>query len=500
MIRYLNPGVVVRFLRSPRTLWRWLRRRPKRSIAIFMAFAHVLGMITSFEVLNEHRSPTGSVAWVITLNTAPYLAVPAYWIFGHQDFEGYRSARRSVEEQGNYLYEAWLQEQRERSAEVSPPLRVLEKLAGMPFMDQNEITLMPDGSQTFKTIFEIIDGAKDYILLQYYIVRSDRLGKQLRDKLLAKAREGVRIYFLYDEVGCVMLDSQYIDDLRAGGVDIRPFGSNIEGAVDFRLNFRNHRKVTIVDGQVAVTGGCNIGDEYVGEDPDIGEWRDTNVLLRGPVVRALQVPFSEDWRWAAGEEIQNLHWEERSGTRNSRSQQAICLPTGPADDFETCALVFHTLIGAASERVWITTPYFVPDLPTVSALQLAALRGVDVRILLPKESDSRLAHLSSFTYLEPLEKAGVKVFRYDKGFLHQKVILVDDTFASIGTANFDNRSFRLNFEVNIGVSDRAFAAEVAAMLRQDFQNAIPARASDLQERGFLFQMATRVSRLLAPIQ
>jgi cardiolipin synthase A/B len=267
----------------------------------------------------------------------------------------------------------------------------------------------------------------------------------------------------------------------------------------FQLNFRNHRKILVVDGKRGFLGGLNVGDEYLGEHSKLTPWRDTHMEWRGPVVKCLQVPFAEDWRWATGELLDQLDWEIRPDDV-AGEVEALCLATGPADPFETCAMGFLTLINGARERIWIATPYFVPDNTIVTALQLAAMRGVEVRVILPDLSDSYLIHLSSFSYLKELEDAGVRFYRYEKGFLHQKVMLIDETLSAIGSANLDNRSFRLNFEVIGIVSDTAFNAEVSRMLEADFANSRPTGANALAGRSFSFRLGVRLARMLAPIQ
>ena len=267
----------------------------------------------------------------------------------------------------------------------------------------------------------------------------------------------------------------------------------------FQLNFRNHRKIVVVDGKRGFLGGLNVGDEYLGKDSELTPWRDTHMEWRGPIVKCLQVPFAEDWRWATGELLHQLDWEIKPGDVAGEAE-AICLATGPADPFETCAMGFLTLIDGARDRIWLATPYFVPDDKIVTALQLAAIRGVDVRVILPELSDSRLVHMSSFSYFKELEDAGVKIFRYQKGFMHQKVMVVDDSLSAIGSANLDNRSFRLNFEVIGIVSDVAFNGEVSRMLEADLAGSTPTGADALTGKSFAFRLGVRLSRMLAPIQ
>ena len=271
-----------------------------------------------------------------------------------------------------------------------------------------------------------------------------------------------------------------------------------KGPSRLHLNFRNHRKIVIVDGRHAWMGGINVGDEYLGLDPRIGAWRDTHLCVEGPVVQCAQVAFVEDWHWAAGETLSHLQWRPLPAAAGLCP--VLCLPSGPADELETCTLFFVAAINRARSRLWIASPYFVPDEVLITALQLAALRGVDVRVLLPGRSDNPLVSLSSWSYIEALEQAGVAMYRYQGGFMHQKVTLVDDDGCTVGTANFDNRSFRLNFEITMAVIDRGLAARAQAMLENDFMQSRRIRVADLRARSLALRFAVRLARLSAPVQ
>jgi cardiolipin synthase A/B len=302
---------------------------------------------------------------------------------------------------------------------------------------------------------------------------------------------------LYDEVGSSDLIESSLVELQAAGVDVRRFNTTQGRANRWQLNFRNHRKIVVVDGQTAWVGGLNIGDEYMGRDPAIGAWRDTHVKVTGPVVQGVQVAFLEDWHWAS-QQLLKLNWEPQPAPSSTR-RVALALPTGPADSLEACTLFLLNAINTATNRLWLASPYFVPDEQFISKLQLAALRGVDVRVLLPDKIDNRLVQLSGRSYLGDLERVGIKVYRYEKGLMHQKVMLIDDRYCTISTANFDNRSFRLNFEITMAFADPEFSSQVRQILEQDFANSKLVKAQELQDRGLWFRFAVRCARLMAPI-
>ncbi|MEM6916439.1 MAG: cardiolipin synthase [Verrucomicrobiota bacterium] len=478
----------------------WCRKHRRSVITGFVFFAHTLGALTSVKALFETRTPQGTLAWVISLNTMPYVAVPAYWVFGRSSFNGYVGARQAEIADLDPLLQQAYQELLEDGFLVHNEIADFtteEKIARLPYTRYNDVELLIDGEATFDSIIESIAEAEDYILVQFYIVRNDGLGNRLRDALLERAAAGVRVYFLYDEIGSYQLPTKWLRDCREGGIDIRPFNTRQGHTNRFQLNFRNHRKVVLIDGKTGFVGGHNVGDEYLGLSEEFGHWRDTHVKFEGPVVLATQVAFMEDWNWAA-DSIPELNWTPQRS--ESGDIAALCLPTGPSDEVESCTLFFLHTINSAQDRLWIASPYFVPDEQIMSALQLAALRGVDVRIMLPEDPDHLLVYLSSFSYLPTAEKAGIQIYRYGGGFLHQKAMLVDDRYSAIGTANFDNRSFRLNFEITMLFDDEDFNEEVEEMFLNDFEESRLLEAEELTERSFGFRFLVKCARLLDPIQ
>lgn len=479
----------------------WLRKRKRMLLISFILFAHLAGALTSVRAIMEVRTAQGAIAWAISLNTVPYVSVPAYWIFGRSKFQGYVLARRKNLARISPTYQQYLMSLTNRGLLATPAFghsRAVEKLARMRFTTGNDAELLVDGEATFKSIFAGIEQATNYVLVEYYIIRRDNTGEELKRRLIQKAQQGVRIYVLYDEVGTSDVSESSLAELRNAGVQVRSFNTTQGRANRWQFNFRNHRKIVVVDGQMAWVGGLNVGDEYVGRDPAIGHWRDTHVKVTGPVVQEVQVAFLEDWHWAS-QELLKLNWDPQPAASGAR-RVALALPTGPADELETCTLFFLNAINAATNRLWLASPYFVPDEQFISALQLAALRGVDVRVLLPDKIDNKLVQLSGWSYLDELEKVGIKVYRYEKGLMHQKVMLIDDRYCTIGTANFDNRSFRLNFEITMAFADTELAAQVHQMLEQDFADSKPVTAQELKDRGFWFRFAVRCARLMAPVQ
>lgn len=475
-----------------------LQQTPLVITVIVVAF-EFCAIIAAFHAVMHARTSQGAIAWIATLILFPFGALPLYLVLGRGKFTGYVRARRGTDARAGSQVESF----RRHFASLMPSegrigsfARVLEKLSPLPFSGYNSIRLLIDGEETFHAIFRGIEEAKSYVLVQYYIVEDDAIGGRMKDLLKKKAADGIPVYFLVDAIGCHGLADAWLDELRGAGVTVRIFRASKGLQNPFQINFRNHRKIVVADGRRAYLGGLNVGDRYLGRSSRFGHWRDTHIELEGPAVLSAQMAFLEDWNWAAGE-IPPLGWNARKSPEGEA--HVLVLPTGPADRLETCALFFSECINRSRTRVWIASPYFVPDSQIMTSLQLAALRGVDVRIMLPGKPDHLLVYLASFSFIKQVESVGVKFFRYEEGFLHQKVILVDDEVAGVGTANLDNRSFRLNFEITAVVTGEDFAAKVSAMLEDDFTHCRPVHAEEYDRRPFWFRVAVQSSRLFAPV-
>ncbi len=473
--------------------------RKKVIVALVIVF-EILGILSAVHAIMSSRTPQGSIAWAVSLVTLPYVAVPAYWVFGRDKFKGYVLARQSelellddiIRQANDQITNIAVADERRSAA-----LTGAEKMARIPLTGGNSVTLLVDGDATFASIFDGIDAAKEYVLVQFYIVRDDDLGRRLKSRLIAAAQNGVRVLFLYDEVGSLGLPKSFNEELRSAGVEIFPFHSRKGSGNRFQLNFRNHRKTVIVDGRIAWIGGHNVGDEYLGKNPAFGRWRDTHVRVAGPAVIGAQLAFVEDWRWATDEFPGGLSWiPDAAGDGEA---QVLVIASGPADEMETASLMYTQAIHSATRRIWITSPYFVPDDAIVQALQLAGLRGVDVRILIPEKSDSWLVTMAAYSFFDQVSAAGVSFYRYDDGFLHEKVMLIDDNVATVGTANFDNRSFRLNFEITAVIIDPEFAAHVEQMFENDLSNSRLMARDEYDRKSFWFKLCVRTARLAAPV-
>jgi len=464
-----------------------------------IAIAHLLGVFSSINALMGTRTSQGAIAWIVALNSFPLITVPAYWIFGRNKFKGYVKARNALDEQHDRQID--IVRRQVEPFRVKPVdeqgAMMIEKLAQLPILGSNAVELLIDGEKTFDSIMEGIDQARNYILVQFYIIHDDGLGRRLKRGLLEKAAQGVKIYLLYDEIGSHSLPKSYIQEMRSAGIAVHSFQSTRGSSNRFQLNFRNHRKIVVVDGNTGWIGGHNVGDEYLGLSSKFGSWRDTHVKITGPAVLELQVSFLEDYHWAT-DTVPDVAWEPVAAPAGDGA--VLILPSGPADDLETASLMYQQAIHSAKQRIWIASPYFIPDESVISALHLAALRGVEVRILIPDVSDKKLVYYSAYAFIGELLAEGIEIYRYLPGFLHEKVFLVDDLFVGIGTANFDNRSFRLNFEITALIVDSEMTGEVEQMFLDDFAQSRKMTAQEVEDKPWWFTMLARAAYLTSPVQ
>ena len=456
-------------------------------ITLGVVLFHLLGIVAAMHAVMHTRTPQGAIGWALGLLLLPYVTLLPYLFLGSNRFLGYlnnKHAQLASHASGDVEQNA--DPQFSRYASISAMQR-------RPFRGSHQLRLLIDGEAAFEVMLAAMAEAQHCLLVQFFIFHDDGLGRRVQQILLERAAARVAVFVLFDGVGSHDLPGHYVQALRAGGVAIHPFATH-RWRNRFQLNFRNHRKIVVVDGARAFVGGLNVGDEYLGLKPPLAPWRDTHMELRGPAVNDLQQLFARDWQWITGTAPPLLPSPPGNGNAN-----ALIVASGPADAQETCSLFFTAAINAARKRLWLTTPYFVPDTAVLSALRLAAARGVDVRVLIPSRPDHRTVFLASTLHAHEALAAGIRVFRYQPGFIHQKVLLVDDDTAAVGSMNLDSRSFRLNFEVSALIVDSAFAGEVETMLIADFSKAIAVDESEYRDAPYLRRVVMHVARLFDPL-
>ncbi|MCA1297457.1 cardiolipin synthase [Stappia indica] len=465
-------------------------------IAALTLALYTLAAVCAVREVLYSRTSQGSIAWLLSLLFLPFPTGFLYLVFGWKRFEEYAEIHAYA---GRETRAARARDMHLADMTTSTSWPVLTRIAQIPFLAGNTADLLIDGPDTFASILEGIAAARREVLVQFFIIRDDELGNQLADCLIERASAGVPIRLLYDDVGSKSLSRRYIRRLVEAGVKVSAFNERhklLRLTGPMRLNYRNHRKIVVVDGITAWVGGHNVGDEYVGRSPAFGHWRDTHVKVSGPAAIGCALAFCEDWHWATGAPMTPYLPDP---VPQPGDEPVLVMPTGPADTFEDCAIAFSEVIARARKRLWIVSPYFVPEESMQTALLAAAMRGVDIRILLPEKADHRLVWLASYAHADDMVAQGIKVYRYKAGFLHQKVILVDDEIAGIGTVNFDARSFRINFEVTLWFTHQRMIEAVDAMLARDFAEARATTSSDLSSRSYAFRLVAQAARLFSPI-
>lgn len=457
---------------------------------ILLTALHLTGAVFALHALNRPHSPQGTIAWLMGLLLLPIITIPLYLILGAARIHRHTTSRHSRES-----IQAFLKTQGACTSGNSELSRALTRSTGFPPCTGNEINILRDGNDTYRNMLRAIRGARRSILVEFFIIRNDLVGNTLRQVLEERARSGVQVYVIYDEVGSHKLPAGYLRHLRRSGVHV----SSVNGrrfwlSSILRLNYRNHRKLVVIDGESAYLGSLNIGMEYT-QRPLAPYWRDTFLRLRGPIVSQCSLSFADDWKRATGQNINDL------STTCPKVGAHTCqlVPSGPEDGpMNAWQLTLLEMAANARERFWLASPYFVPTEAVQAALCAAALRGVDVRLLLPRHSDNLAAGLAMRTFIPPMLAAGVQLLAYTPGFLHEKVCVADSGKCCIGTANLDARSLRLNFELTLLMEDSAATAAVATMLEQDMAQAIQLTPAHWYKAPYPIRLLSNCFRLLAP--
>ncbi|MGJ7508765.1 cardiolipin synthase [Variovorax sp. GT1P44] len=459
--------------------------------------------VLSVWIVMQKRAPVSTMSWILSLALIPFAGFVIYYFLGPQRLKKQRLKRlRSRAQAPGDL--ALLRDAREQAP---PALRQMADLGtaacGLPVSSATSAELLSGGARTFDAIFEAIRNARDHVHLEYYIFEPDKIGTALRDLLIERARDGVSVRLLLDALGSKRIGRKFMAPMHAAGIHVGLFhDTRIGRRLRPVTNYRTHRKIIVCDGRVGFTGGVNITDEEDSRTrPDA--YHDVHLRIEGSAVRWLQTTFLEDWTYATGEDPRHidrtlLHLLPRLPPSEGAGRIPVQIVTsGPDNLLEPIHRMHLAAIQSSVHRAWLTTPYFVPGEPALMALTSAALRGVDVRLLVPRRSDSIVVSAAARSYYDELIAAGVKVWEYKARMLHSKTLVVDDNCAMIGTANFDNRSFRLNFEVCAVIYGPTLAAPLVEQFETDLTSASPVRAS--RPQPFIRRFGDSVARLFSPL-
>ncbi|SFR31222.1 cardiolipin synthase [Robiginitalea myxolifaciens] len=469
---------------------------------------YIFVVILSVVVLLKNRNPSKTMAYIFALATLPFIGLLVYYLFGMDYRKDKIFTRKYLHD--NKRLKSWRKKFREDDAKVAAFARdnapwivklheLLEFNERSILTFENQVDILQDGEAKFKCLKEDLKKAERHIHIEYFVLRDDVTGISILNILCEKAEQGVAVRLIYDSVGS-SLSRKTKKRLDDSGIEHHPFMPVVFTRFTSKFNYRDHRKIVVIDGQVGFVGGINIKDEY---DNSIGNsryWRDTHLRLEGPAAGSLQAIFLLSWEFVSGErppEDADLFPNKPSSSKDPVAIQIAS--SGPDSDWANIMEALFMAINNAHEYVYITTPYFIPNSAMKTALSTAARCGVDVRILIPYKSDSWVAQYATDSFIEELIEAGVKIYRYKKGFVHSKTMAVDDVLASVGTANLDYRSFSINFEVNALLYGQSKAKEVKEVFLEDIEEAELVDLERWEARGITRKLKESVTRLVAPL-
>ncbi len=452
-------------------------------------------------LINEYCRPQKAVAWLVILYTFPVIGFLFYY-FVAKEYSCFYPVSQKDNRKLDQLKEQ-LADRCKRKLTIDPVDQsvhlddnlhaILKNGKSLPITACNETTIYNDGDEAFEAMFESISLAKHHIHIEFYIIRDDVLGKEFQQLLIRKAQEGVKVRLLYDGIGCHRLGKSFMKRLQNAGAETGCFAPLLSTFINKRINYRNHRKIVVVDGEVGYIGGLNIGDEYLGNNPEIGYWRDTHFRIKGDAVLWIQYTFSTDWYIVKRQLLTDPVYypvQERQG-----NEFVQIVKSGPD---ETILELIFTFIVSAKKRIYIETPYFIPDPAVFLALKTAAIRGVDIRVVLPAVPDSKLVYNASLSYVREMLQAGIRFYRYQKGFIHTKVILSDDVACS-GSANMDMRSFTGQFEINAVFFDGKVVNRLINEFNEDLSESEEFSLEEFEKQSIIQKLKEVFARLLSPL-
>jgi len=457
-------------------------------------------------VFLERKDPPSTWAWLMVLMFIPIAGFFLYLIFGKPisgnriftwDKKSRIEVKTTVQSQLRAIEEERLEFKDEEIKNYADLVYLHLRNDDAIFTDDNQIDIFTDGAEKFNALIQDIEKAKDHIHLLYYILKHDGLGQKIADVLIKKANEGIQVRVLYDALGSRTIKKSYVRRLKNAGIQVKAFFPSKIAKINFKINYRNHRKLAIIDGKIGYIGGFNIGDEYLGKSKKFGYWRDTHLRVVGHAVQSMQSRFVLDWNQASRNHI--LHEERYYAAVSAGDVGLQIVSSGPDTEWEQIKNGYIKMILSAKKYIYIQTPYFIPDESLRDALRIAALSGVDVKIMIPNKPDHPFVYWATLSNSGDLLNAGAEIFIYQNGFLHAKTIVVDGKIASVGTANIDVRSFRLNFEVNAFIYDEETTMRLVKAFQDDIMLSTQMTKKLYEKRSIGIRFKESISRLISPV-
>ena len=457
-------------------------------------------------IIQQKGDPLKTISWLLVIFLLPVIGIILYFFFGKNFRKEKMFSRKGLTDlehmkllsQAQFINLA--HKDIFRDEKLRSKINIMKLLLNSSkslLTENNRVTVLQNGRETFDSIILAIEEAKHHIHLEYYIVDDDHIGNLIRKLLIKKAQEGVKVRFIYDDVGCWSLPKHFIDSMTDAGIEAYPFLPVRFPLLTNKINYRNHRKIVVIDGKISFTGGLNIADRYLQGSEELGIWRDTHVRLEGEAVNSLQVIFLVDWFFVSDEIVQGPTYFPSPDITEHHLVQITA--SGPDSDWASIMQAYFAAISSAQSNIYITTPYFMPNESILTALKTASLSGLDVRIILPARSDSKMVFWSSRSYVIELLEAGIKIYFYQKGFPHSKLLLVDGVLCSIGTANLDIRSFDQNFEVSALIYDENITMELQRNYLLDLQNSSEITLEEWEKRRRWDKIRESVARIFSPL-
>lgn len=468
---------------------------------VVSVFSTLTVVSISFMIFMENRNPSTTMAWILLLALIPVVGLVFYFLFGQNYFKRRKYDKKAQRDILAYESETLQSSEPDLSAfrpEHRQILQLSKRLARTPISFATETKVLTNGEETFSALLVELQRAQHHIHMEYYIYRSDDIGTRIKEILIQKAKQGVAVRFIVDAVGSLQLPPSFLKEMETAGVQTAVFGSPRTNFFASRVNYRNHRKIVVIDGSVGFLGGLNIGDEYLSRNKVYGFWRDTHMLIRGEAVRTLQVIFMQDWQYVTDEVMTGQEYYSPELLENQQGAVQM-IPSGPDNERRALKHIFFSMIVSAKKSVWLATPYFIPDDDILTALRVAALSGLDVRILFPAKPDKWLPFLASHSYFSTLLDAGVRIYEYERGFLHSKLLIVDGEIATIGTANMDMRSFHLNFEVNALLVETESVQQMIHDFERDLKFAAMIDQDKFMNKPIVHRLLESGARLMSPL-
>lgn len=465
-----------------------------------LAFDIVLWAIiigTIIVIVLDNRNPVKTMAWILILIFLPVIGLVFYFFFGRSQ----RHERIIGKKVYGHLLRKPMAEYLAQTSDELPPayFRLISLFRNvnqsLPF-ENNSIEAFTSGASLLQALLRELQQAKEHIHIESYIFEDDAVGRMVRDVLIERVQAGVEIRIIYDDVGCWHVPNRFFEEMREAGIDVRSFLKVHFPHFTNKVNYRNHRKIVVIDGRVGFVGGMNLAERYV-RGFSWGIWRDTHLLLKGKAVHGLQTAFLLDWYFVDRTLITSAKYFPRIENQGTSMVQIVTSePVGPWREIMQGLIM---AVSGAKRYFYMQTPYFLPTEPMLIAMQTAALSGVDVRLMLPQRADNRLTHLASCSYLEDVLQAGVKVYFYQKGFLHSKLMVSDDALSTVGSTNLDFRSFEHNFEINAFIYDTETALVMREIFLQDQRDCQQVFLKNWEKRPWKHRAAESIVRLLAPL-